>query len=139
MPFPELSSLCYTNNWAKATFTYISTKQYFWTKHVYWLKVCSGQAFLSPFSPVIFLLRFYCFVLLLWCMMENCAINNNMWHCVYFQMERLIQELQHSKTGVPVKSQKTFLSVIPAVFTGKVYKSIFGIYILYIYRERERM
>jgi hypothetical protein len=34
-------------------------------------------------------------------------------------MEKLIQEMQQAKTGVPVKSQKTFLTLIPSVFTGK--------------------
>ncbi|XP_025106028.1 regulator of G-protein signaling 7-like isoform X3 [Pomacea canaliculata] len=33
-------------------------------------------------------------------------------------MERLIQKMQHAKDGVPVKSQKTFLTIIPSVFTG---------------------
>ncbi|XP_070186737.1 regulator of G-protein signaling 11-like isoform X2 [Littorina saxatilis] len=35
------------------------------------------------------------------------------------KMERLIQEMQHAQKGVPVKSQKSFLSIIPAVFTGE--------------------
>ncbi|KAK7112521.1 hypothetical protein V1264_011968 [Littorina saxatilis] len=40
-------------------------------------------------------------------------------HMVYRKMERLIQEMQHAQKGVPVKSQKSFLSIIPAVFTGE--------------------
>lgn len=38
---------------------------------------------------------------------------------VYFQMESLIKEMQDPETGVPVKSQKLFLSFIPSAFTGK--------------------
>ncbi|KAK7508075.1 hypothetical protein BaRGS_00001040 [Batillaria attramentaria] len=34
-------------------------------------------------------------------------------------MEKLIQQMQHPKSGVPVKSQKTFLTMIPSVFTGE--------------------
>ncbi|XP_041362446.1 regulator of G-protein signaling 7-like isoform X2 [Gigantopelta aegis] len=37
---------------------------------------------------------------------------------VYQKLESIMQEMQHPKTGVPVKSQKTFLSTIPSVFTG---------------------
>ncbi|CAG5133050.1 unnamed protein product [Candidula unifasciata] len=33
-------------------------------------------------------------------------------------MEKLVQEMQQSKSGVPVRSQKTFLTFIPSVFTG---------------------
>ncbi|XP_076441544.1 regulator of G-protein signaling 7-like isoform X2 [Babylonia areolata] len=40
-------------------------------------------------------------------------------HMVYGKMEQLIQKMQHSKTGVQVKSQKTFLTMIPSVFTGE--------------------
>lgn len=36
------------------------------------------------------------------------------------QMEKLVQEMQQPKSGVPVRSQKTFLTFIPSVFTGKI-------------------
>lgn len=35
------------------------------------------------------------------------------------QMESLVQEMQDPDTGVPVRSQKQFLTSIPAAFTGK--------------------
>lgn len=34
-------------------------------------------------------------------------------------MESLIKEMQDPENGVPVRSQKLFLSVIPSAFTGK--------------------
>lgn len=40
---------------------------------------------------------------------------------VVFQMESLIREMQDPDTGVPVKSQKLFLTVIPSAFMGKLY------------------
>ncbi|KAL8619208.1 hypothetical protein ACOMHN_049990 [Nucella lapillus] len=40
-------------------------------------------------------------------------------HMVYGKLEQLIQGMQHTKTGVQVKSQKTFLNMIPSVFTGE--------------------
>lgn len=40
---------------------------------------------------------------------------------VVFQMESLIKEMQDPDTGVPVRSQKLFLSVIPSAFMGKLY------------------
>lgn len=36
-------------------------------------------------------------------------------------MESLIREMQDPDTGVPVKSQKLFLTVIPSAFMGKLY------------------
>jgi len=43
--------------------------------------------------------------------------------CV-FQMEGLVREMQDPESGVPVRSQKLFLTSIPAAFMGE--------YILYI-------
>lgn len=40
---------------------------------------------------------------------------------VVLQMESLIKEMQDVDTGVPVKSQKLFLSIIPSAFMGKLY------------------
>lgn len=34
-------------------------------------------------------------------------------------MESLIKEMQDPETGVPVRSQKLFLSIIPSAFMGK--------------------
>ena len=34
------------------------------------------------------------------------------------QMEKLIQEMQHPELGVPVRSQKLFLTSIPCAFVG---------------------
>jgi regulator of G-protein signaling len=35
-----------------------------------------------------------------------------------FQMESLVKAMQHPQTGVPVRSQKFFLTTIPNAFTG---------------------
>lgn len=35
------------------------------------------------------------------------------------QMERLVTEMQHEEIGVPVRSQKLFLTSIPSAFMGK--------------------
>lgn len=35
------------------------------------------------------------------------------------QMERLVTEMQHDEIGVPVRSQKLFLTSIPSAFMGK--------------------
>ena len=35
------------------------------------------------------------------------------------QMESLVREMQSSETGVPVRSQKLFLTTIPSAFTGE--------------------
>lgn len=45
-------------------------------------------------------------------------------------MENLIKEMQDPETGVPVRSQKLFLSVIPSAFMGK--KFLFSI-ILFLF------
>jgi regulator of G-protein signaling len=41
-------------------------------------------------------------------------------HCFLndFQMESLIKEMQDPEHGVPVRSQKLFLSSVPAAFAG---------------------
>ncbi|KAK7004343.1 regulator of G-protein signaling 7 [Biomphalaria glabrata] len=51
--------------------------------------------------------------------MDTCR-DNKPRHAVYEKMEKLVQEMQLSKSGVPVRSQKTFpfLTFIPSVFTG---------------------
>ncbi|XP_076335552.1 regulator of G-protein signaling 9-like [Tachypleus tridentatus] len=36
---------------------------------------------------------------------------------VFSKMEQLIREMQHPETGVPVRSQKQFLTSIPCAFT----------------------
>lgn len=36
-------------------------------------------------------------------------------------MESLIKEVQDPETGVPVKSQKLFLTFIPSAFMGKTF------------------
>ena len=35
-----------------------------------------------------------------------------------FQMEKIIRDMQHADTGVPVRCQKIFLTTIPCAFTG---------------------
>jgi hypothetical protein len=35
------------------------------------------------------------------------------------QMEGLVREMQDPETGVPVRSQKLFLTSIPSAFSGK--------------------
>lgn len=49
----------------------------------------------------------------------NTDLDHKPRHMVYGKMEKLIQQMQHTHNGVPVKSQKTFLTMIPAVFTGE--------------------
>jgi hypothetical protein len=39
---------------------------------------------------------------------------------VYQKMEGLIKDMQHTASGVPVKSQKLFLTTISNAFTGSV-------------------
>jgi hypothetical protein len=34
-------------------------------------------------------------------------------------MEQLVKSMQHPQTGVPVKSQKLFLTTVPSAFTGE--------------------
>lgn len=38
-------------------------------------------------------------------------------------MEALVREMQDTETGVPVRSQKLFLTSIPSVFMGKISNS----------------
>ncbi len=35
-----------------------------------------------------------------------------------FQLENILREMQDAETGVPVRSQKLFLTSIPAAFMG---------------------
>lgn len=44
-----------------------------------------------------------------------------------FQMEGLVREMQDPENGVPVRSQKLFLTSIPSAFMGE---AIRGYYIL---------
>lgn len=41
-------------------------------------------------------------------------------------MERLVTEMQHEEIGVPVRSQKLFLTSIPSAFMGE------GVIILFL-------
>jgi len=36
-----------------------------------------------------------------------------------FQLENILREMQDAETGVPVRSQKLFLTSIPAAFMGR--------------------
>jgi regulator of G-protein signaling len=38
---------------------------------------------------------------------------------MFVQMEGLVREMQDPETGVPVRSQKLFLTSIPSAFSGK--------------------
>jgi regulator of G-protein signaling len=38
---------------------------------------------------------------------------------LFVQMEGLVREMQDPETGVPVRSQKLFLTSIPSAFSGK--------------------
>ncbi|GFN81928.1 regulator of G-protein signaling 7 [Plakobranchus ocellatus] len=49
--------------------------------------------------------------------MDTCR-DNKPRHAVYEKMEKLVQDMQQSETGVPVRSQKTFRTFITSVFTG---------------------
>lgn len=40
-------------------------------------------------------------------------------------MESLVREMQDSETGVPVRSQKMFLTFIPSAFMGILYLHIY--------------
>lgn len=40
-----------------------------------------------------------------------------------FQMEGLVREMQDPETGVPVRSQKQFLTSIPSAFMGKLFRN----------------
>lgn len=35
-----------------------------------------------------------------------------------FQMEKIVDQMQHEETGVPVRTVKSFMTKIPSVFTG---------------------
>jgi hypothetical protein len=43
--------------------------------------------------------------------------------CLFVQMEGLVREMQDPETGVPVRSQKLFLTSIPSAFSGKWHSS----------------
>jgi hypothetical protein len=43
--------------------------------------------------------------------------------CLFVQMEGLVREMQDPETGVPVRSQKLFLTSIPSAFSGKRHRS----------------
>ena len=50
----------------------------------------------------------------------------------YSQMEGLIREMQDPENGVPVRSQKLFLTSIPSAFMGRFIIIIIDIYILLV-------
>lgn len=42
---------------------------------------------------------------------------------LYLQMEGLVREMQDADNGVPVRSQKIFLTSIPSAFMGKSHQA----------------
>lgn len=40
--------------------------------------------------------------------------------CAYVQMENLVLAMQHPADGIPVESQKSFMTTVPGTFTGKL-------------------
>ena len=56
--------------------------------------------------------------------MKDFSSHNFSWSTIYsnlniFQLENLVREMQDLEHGVPVRSQKLFLTSIPAAFMGK--------------------
>jgi hypothetical protein len=49
---------------------------------------------------------------------------------LFVQMEGLVREMQDPETGVPVRSQKLFLTSIPSAFSGKWHRFYFAPFIL---------
>ena len=49
--------------------------------------------------------------------------------CLFAQMEGLVREMQDPETGVPVRSQKLFLTSIPSAFSGKWHRSRLALFL----------
>ena len=49
--------------------------------------------------------------------------------CLFVQMEGLVREMQDPETGVPVRSQKLFLTSIPSAFSGKWHRSPLALFL----------
>jgi hypothetical protein len=48
---------------------------------------------------------------------------------LFLQMEGLVREMQDPETGVPVRSQKLFLTSIPSAFSGKWHRSPLALFL----------
>ena len=51
----------------------------------------------------------------------------------WFQLEQLVRDMQDDERGVPVRSQKMFLTSIPAAFMGETSSSVVNLVGIVLY------